>query len=58
MKTWTSIHMFNRPLERKLIEKGNFGLKTYLSAEVKILDEESNSPVDIEVHKDIFIMSL
>jgi len=50
--------MFNRPLERKLIEEGHFGLKTYLSAEVKMLDEESNSPVDIEVHKDIFIMSL
>jgi len=39
--------------ERELISQENFGLKIYLSAEVEILDEEGNSPIDIEEHKDI-----
>ena len=39
--------------ERKLIEQSAFNLKVYLSAEVEVLDEEGNSPIDLEEHRDV-----
>ena len=39
--------------ERELLEQIDSSVRVYLSAEVEILDEQANSPINLEDHKDI-----
>ena len=47
----TDLNIFFK--ERELLEQIDSSIKVYLSAEVEILDEQANSPVNLEDHKDV-----